>query len=218
MLEQASNNYAAAQARYNNLLEGAEPGALAQAAAQVNQASAALARVQSGATPAEIAAAAAEVRRAQAEYDLIAAGTRPEEIASAQAELNRVETELMQAKLALSKRTLTAPFAGELAALELRLGEPISPSAPVAQLADLSSWIVETTDLTEISIVSVEVGDRVTVEIDALPDLTLEGTVTGIRPFGVNVLGDITYKVTVRLDNSDPRLRWNMTAAVTITP
>ena len=64
----------------------------------------------------------------------------------------------------------------------------------------------------------VAVGDTVQVEIDALPDVELQGTVTNIKPFGVNVLGDITYKVTVRLGTSDPRLRWNMTAAVTITP
>jgi HlyD family secretion protein len=218
LLEQASNNFAAAQARYNDLAAGAEPGALAQAAAEVQQASAMLARLQSGATEAEIAAAAAEVRRAQAQYDLFAAGTRPEDIASAQAELNRVETELMQAQLALSKRELTAPFAGQLASLDLRLGQAISPSAPIAQLADISTWLVETTDLTEISIVDVAVGDTVQVEIDALPDVELQGTVTNIKPFGVNVLGDITYKVTVRLGTSDPRLRWNMTAAVTITP
>ena len=218
LLEQASNNFAAAEARYNDLLAGAEPGALAQASAEVLQASAALARVQSGATEAEIAAAAAEVRRAQAEYDLIAAGSRPEDIASAQAELNRVETELMQAQLALSKRTLIAPFDGEVASLDLRLGQAITPSAPLAQIADFSSWIVETTDLTEISIVNVRVGDAAMVEIDALPGVSFDGTVTNIKPFGVNVQGDITYKATIRLDTSDPRLRWNMTAAVTIRP
>ena len=56
------------------------------------------------------------------------------------------------------------------------------------------------------------------VEIDALPGASFDGTVTNIKPFGVNVQGDITYKATVRLDTSDPRLRWNMTAAVTIRP
>ncbi len=184
----------------------------------MQQANALLARLQAGSTEAEIAVAAAELRRAQAEYDLFAAGSRPEDIASAQADLNRAETELMQAQLALNMRTLTAPFAGELASLDLRLGQAISPSAPIAQLADLSTWTVETTDLTEISVVDVAVGDRVKVEIDALPGVELAGTVTNIRPFGVNVLGDITYKATIRLESSDPRLRWNMTAAVMIEP
>ncbi len=217
-LQQATNNMEAAQARYNDLADGAEPGALAQASAQVAQASASLDRVRSGATVGQIAAANADVRRAQAGYDLIAAGARPEEIASAQAAVSRAETVLMQAQLALSKRDLIAPFAGEIAALDLRLGQHVAPSVPVAQLADTSTWLVETTDLTEISIVDVQVGDTVQVEIDALPDVTLEGTVTSIKPLGVNVQGDITYKATIRLETSDPRLRWNMTAAVTVTP
>lgn len=217
-LEQATNEMAAAQARYDDLADGAEPGALAQAAAQIDKARASLERVQNGATEGEIAAAAADVRRAQAEYDLIAAGARPEDIASAQAELSRAETELMQAQLALSKRELIAPFAGEVASLDLRLGQHVAPSLPVAHLADTSAWLVETTDLTEINIVNVHVGDTVQVEIDALPDVKLPGTVTSIKPLGVNVQGDITYKTTIRLDTSDPRLRWSMTASVTITP
>jgi hypothetical protein len=33
---------------------------------------------------------------------------------------------------------------------------------------------------------------------------------------GENKQGDITYVVTITLDQQDPQLRWNMTAAVAI--
>ena len=55
-------------------------------------------------------------------------------------------------------------------------------------------------DRTEISIVDVHVGDTVTVEIDALPDVQLQGTVTSIKPLGTNVEGeDVRKTVAVQL-------------------
>ncbi|HEU5101339.1 MAG TPA: RND transporter, partial [Roseiflexaceae bacterium] len=62
----------------------------------------------------------------------------------------------------------------------------------------------------------VQVGGQATVTFDAIPDLDLLGTVSGIRMLGENKQGDITYTVTIKLDHQDPRLRWNMTAAVLI--
>ncbi len=217
-LQTATNNLEAAQARYNDIAAGADDNQLAQAAAAIAQAQAALDRAAAPPTAAQIAAAEAEVRRAEAGRDLVVAGSRPEVIAAAQADLAGAETALLQAQLNLSDRTLTAPFTGTVAMLDLRVGQQVSAGLPVVQLADDSTWLVETTDLTEIGVVDIQVGDRASVSVDALPDVELVGTVSAIRPRGVNVLGDITYKVTIVLDEGDPRLRWNMTAAATIEP
>ncbi len=43
-----------------------------------------------------------------------------------------------------------------------------------------------------------------------------QGTVTEIDPVGREYLGDMTYKVTLTLDEADPRFLWNMTATVNI--
>lgn len=217
-LQTATNQLAAAQAVYDNLMAGARPSAYTQAAAAIDQAQANLERAQAGPTEGEVAAAAAEVRGAQAQLDLVTAGARPEEILGAQADLAAAQTALMQARVTLAQKELRAPFAGTLAALDLKVGQQVQAGAPVAQLGDMSEWLVETTDLTEINIVDVGVGDRVRVEVDALPDTQLMGTVIGIKPLGENVLGDIIYKATIALDQGDPRLRWNMTAAASIEP
>ena len=87
---------------------------------------------------------------------------------------------------------------------------------PAVELADLSAWQVETDDLTELDVVRVQEGDRVSVTFDAIDDLELPGKVVHIKPIGREKLGDITYVVTVRLAEQDARLRWNMTAVVTI--
>lgn len=223
-LEQATNAYNAARARYDVLAAGVPPATLAEAGAAIRQAQAELARVQSPATANELAAAEALVRQAQAQLDLFLAGTHPAEIAAAEAEVARAEGELMAAQVALADKELRAPFAGEIAALNLRVGQQVTPEFPVVQLADTAAWWVETTDLTEISVVEVDPGDKASVTVDALSDVDFTGEVISVQRFGQNttidplVPGDILYRVTILLDQNDPRLRWNMTASVAIEP
>jgi HlyD family secretion protein len=217
-LERATNNYEAARARYDLLVAGANESDIASARAQVEQAQATLDTALAPVTASDIAAAEAEVRRAEAQLALLEAGTRAESIAAAQADLTAAQTTLMQRQLELTDTELKAPFAGTIASLDLEVGEQIAAAAaaPVVRLADLSEWRIETDDLTEINVVFVQEGDSVSISIDALPDLELEGTVERIKPLGENKQGDITYTATIIPDSSDERLRWNMTASVII--
>jgi multidrug efflux pump subunit AcrA (membrane-fusion protein) len=122
---------------------------------------------------------------------------------------------LADAKAALDDIRLTAPFDGQLVANNLNLGEFIAPGAPAAVIGDVSEWEIETTDLTELDVVNIKEGMPVTIEFDALPDLQLKGVVSKVKMLGENKQGDITYTVKVSLDETDPRLNWNMTAFVT---
>jgi multidrug resistance efflux pump len=74
---------------------------------------------------------------------------------------------------------------------------------------------VETDDLTEIEVVDVKVGQKVTVVADALPEVEMTGTVEEINQMFEEKRGDITYTVRISLDNPDSRLRWGMTVVVT---
>jgi multidrug efflux pump subunit AcrA (membrane-fusion protein) len=74
---------------------------------------------------------------------------------------------------------------------------------------------VETDDLTEIEVVDVQEGQKVTVVADALPGVEMNGTVESINQVFEEKRGDITYTVRIALDNPDPRLRWGMTVVVT---
>jgi multidrug resistance efflux pump len=73
----------------------------------------------------------------------------------------------------------------------------------------------ETDDLTEIEVVDVELGQKVTIIPDALPELEASGSVTKISQVSEEKRGDITYTVRVKLDETDPRLRWGMTVVIT---
>ncbi len=164
----------------------------------------------------ELEAARAELRRARAQLDLTTQGVRPETLAAAEADLASAAAARLEAIAALTETELRAPFAGTVAALEIKANEFVTPGAPVVYLADTSGWMVETTDLTELGVARIREGDLATMTFDALPDLTLTGHVTGIKTHGENRQGDIVYTVTIRPDRHEPRLYWNMTASVAI--
>lgn len=140
-----------------------------------------------------------------------------EDLAASEANVNAAKAARDIAADTLSRAKLTAPFAGTIVAIEPKVGEQVAVGAPVARVADTSNFQIETTDLTEINIVNVKEGDAATVTLDAITDLELTGQVASIKGFGENKQGDIVYTVVVKLDKQDPRLRWGMTAKVTIT-
>lgn len=139
-----------------------------------------------------------------------------EDVAAAQAAVDGARAARDLAAERLTRAKLTAPFAGTLAAVDARVGETVSPGAPLVRLADLTAVQFETTDLTELAVGRISVGDTATATVDALPGVEFSGKVTRIRALGENRQGDIVYTVTVQPDRQDGRLRWNMTAAVSI--
>lgn len=163
-----------------------------------------------------LAAARARSQQAEAELARVKQGASPEALIVARAGVDAARAALEQAELSMDDTLLRAPFAGVVAAIEAHEGERVPAGTPVLRLADTRSWRIETEDLTELDIVSVTEGGSATVRFDALSGLELEGRVLGIRSFGESRLGDITYRVTIGLDEPDPRLRWNMTATVEI--
>lgn len=140
-----------------------------------------------------------------------------EDLAASEASVNAAKAARDLAADTLARAKLVAPFAGTLVALDPKVGEQVAIGTPVARIADTTNFQVETTDLTEINIVNVKEGDAATVSLDAIPELELTGKVVSIKGFGDNKQGDIVYTVVIKLDKQDPRLRWNMTAKVTIT-
>ena len=213
-LQTATNNYEAAQARLTDLENGSTQAQIAGASAQVRQAQAQFQALQSS-RPADIAIYQADVRQAQAQLDKLLRGTRPEQLAQAEANVAASTAALQQQLVVLSKLELRAPFTGTVASLDVALGEQVSLGAPILRLADLGQLQIETEDLTELQVIYLQEGDRAQITFDAIPDLAVEATVVRIRPYGENSSGDIVYRATLSLAQPDPRLRWNMTAAVT---
>ncbi len=212
-LEQATIAYEGAKARLADLQNGATPATIAAARAGVNQAQVQLDTAKNSA-PMDLASAQAAVDQAQAQLDLVKAGARPEAIQIAEANVAAATASLQNALVALSDTELRAPFGGIIATINTAMGEQVSPGAPVVNMADTSSWEIETSDLTEFDVVGIKPGNTVKLTFDAIPDLELQGTVSRVRPIGEDNRGDTVYKVVVTPTQNDPRLLWNMTAVV----
>lgn len=135
-----------------------------------------------------------------------------------EARVTAAEAGLAAARKALENYSLEAPFAGTVTDIYLEIGQLVGPEVLAARLADLGQFQVETSDLTELEVVRIQAGQAVEIVPDALPELTLPGTVERIGESFTTQSGDITYTVVIRLDETDPALRWGMTVELRFMP
>lgn len=195
-LEAANAALAAAQAQLDALLAGADD--------------------QRRAANAAVAAAIAQRDAAQAQLDLLQGGATPEEIAVAEATVHQAEAALAAAQATLERCEIRAPFAGTVGAVAVRAGELVAPGQPLVTLGDLSALQIETTDLDEINVARVAVGQRVTVTFDAIEGHVFAGRVVRLYPMAEPGAGGVNYTAIILLDELDPAIRWGMTAFVDI--
>jgi multidrug resistance efflux pump len=219
-------NVSAAQAALDEVRQGATQAersaagaAVAQANSQVAAAQAQLDLLQVGAREEQLELARVGVRQAEAGLAETALAVEQAETAIVQAEagLEQAQATFDAAQKALDMTILNAPFAGTVADMAFELGEVASPGLPAVVLADFDGWLVETTDLKEQDVVALAVGFPVEVILDALPSDSFAGSVIDISPVSSIVDGDVTYVVTISLEDvTNAPLRWGMTAAVDI--
>jgi HlyD family secretion protein len=215
-IQAAEQQVAISQANLEQLRAGATNDELAAARALVASSQANLEKLSGEQRDGVLDAAKASVDQAQANLEKLRAGASQSDIAAADAVVQRAQAALTLAQINQSDGELRAPFAGTIAAINSRIGEYSVMGTPMIQLADLSTWQIETTDLTERNVIRVREGSPATITFDSISGLELPGTVSRIRALGEAKQGDITYVITIKLNQQDPRLRWNMTASVTI--
>jgi HlyD family secretion protein len=144
---------------------------------------------------------------AKYQYENSLDGPNVDQLALAKANLDAAQD-------ALSNYVLTAPFDGVIADVTVKVGEQVGTETRAVSIANFNSWIVETTDVTELEGVKLSVGQQVTLNPDALPDLQLTGEVVEISNAFTQQGGDILYTVRIKVNESDERLKWGMTVEV----
>ena len=161
---------------------------------------------------AEVELARVELEEAAKNLETLSDGLDPDEIDLAEARIRNAEAQLKAVNADLEDVELEAPFTGTIVSSDLKAGELVSSSFALVTLADLSTWKVETTDLTELDVTKIEIGDPTSVTLEAIPGLELAGSVERIKMLGELKQGDVTYTIIIALDETDDRLRWKMTA------
>ena len=155
----------------------------------------------------DLALKKAELDAAQRTYDRLKDGIDADQLAV-------LEARLEAAKAGVAAFSVIAPFDGVVADLNAKMGSSINAGEIAVTVADFSSWLVKTTDLTEIDVVELEEGQPVIVTLDAIPDVELNGTILSIGQSYAENQGDVVYEVDVLLTDQDPAMRWGMTAEV----
>jgi HlyD family secretion protein len=234
-LRQAEVNLRSAQQQYNRVKDQPNIGELPQAS-QLESATlayeVALAQTQltdEGPTDAQVATALnqiaqGEVQVRQAQANLIQAqnnlstlldGPSQEDLDIARAQVQQAQLNVLQSENALANAQLVAPFDGVISTVNISVGE-LTGGGPAIAMADLGQFhlnvLVDETDVR-----AIEVGQPVTLRVDALPDTPLTGTVTEISPSAQNVGGVVAYQLTIVPDDTDAPLRSGMSATAVIT-
>ena len=129
-----------------------------------------------------------------------------------------IEARLNAAKAAIAAFAITAPFDGTVMDVNVSLGEQAGPEMWAVKIADTSAWYVETSDLTELEVVKIAVGLKVSLLPDALSDAQMTGVVESISQAFTMSGGDVQYRVKILVDEIDPRVLWGMTVEITFEP
>jgi HlyD family secretion protein len=149
---------------------------------------------------AEVAMTQAALQEAEWYLAAVKGEPVPAEATGAQlTQLQNARDSLAAAEAAYENSRLKAPFAGTVAALEATVGDYVPPGLTVAIVADLTGLRVETTDLSELDVTSVSIGQECTVSIEAIGE-SVPGHVLSISPLPTTLGGDVVYAATVELD------------------
>lgn len=230
-LTRAQQELLGAQQALNNLKDGAELVlaeqrlAVINAEKQVEEAQEKVDDEDSEENQAALVVAVARLEHAQATLEQLEKGdgVDPDITEAAESRLKTAEASLAAAEALRASYELRATTAGTVVDPTLQVGQRVSAGQPVFILADFSTWVVKTDNLTEVDIASVDLGDKVTLFFDALPDIALSDVATTGEVVDINMRseekrGDTTYTVTIKLDQEAPGLRWGMTATVHMEP
>jgi HlyD family secretion protein len=133
----------------------------------------------------------------------------------AEQELETTRRSLDTARAEVSQSILIAPFAATVVSVEVQPGEFVQPGQDVIVLANLSDLKIETTDLSELNVAAVNIGQPATVYVEAM-DNEIPGEVISISPISDTLGGDVVFKVTIQLDEQPKDLLWGMSADVEI--
>ncbi len=214
-LQQATIDYASAEAAYNDAVADADQADLLSAWSSIQNAQQQLDNLKDQPTAAALASAEAKVAGAASKLESLLDGAGDNDLRSAEINVEKAELDLETAKDALAKATLNAPVNGTVMSVKISEGERVNAGSSVVTLSDLNDLEL-TVDVAEIDIPKIEVGQAAQITLDALPDQVFEGLVTRIAPSSRSSGGVVNYPVTVQLNGDLSQVRPGMTAVAVI--
>jgi len=124
---------------------------------------------------------------------------------------------LQNAKTALSDYYVIAPFDGIMASVTGKLGDNTATSSAGTILGTIiTKQQIATISLNEVDIAKIQLGQKVTLTFDAVPDLTITGKVAEIDSIGTVSQGVVNYNVKISLDTNNQGVKPGMSVNAAI--
>jgi len=163
-------------------------------------------------------AAAANEQLAEANYNRVSSLKQGSVVSQARIDENLFSMQAEKARVAsldaeIAKKTITAPFAGELGIRQVDLGEYLQPGAAIVNLQDLTNLRVQFA-VGQRDIREVVPGRTIHVTSDAAPGKVFAGEITSLEPQVDSATGLI--QVEGSLPNPDGVLRPGMFVSVEV--
>lgn len=159
--------------------------------------------------------AKAELEEAQYQYQKALNGPTEAEKMQAQAKIDSYQTKIDSSKI-------TAPFSGTVTQIDAKPGDVITYDSNVAarnifalRIDDISTFYMDFT-VSELYINSIKEGMPVKVSFAAIPNKIYNGTVYKVSDVGTQNGWNITFDVTIAIDNADSDIKAGMTADLTL--
>jgi HlyD family secretion protein len=154
------------------------------------------------------------MEKAQQDYEATLSGPDPDKLTLTEARVAIALAQVEAKKIQVDNQSLVSPFSGTIVDVNVTENESLETSKWAILLANFDNLYVETTDLTELEVVSISVGQKATLIPDALPDVELTGEVVEISDKFQTKSGDVLYDVRIVINDPGSRLRWGMTVEI----
>jgi membrane fusion protein (multidrug efflux system) len=132
---------------------------------------------------------------------------------TAESNLDRIQAELKSVQVTIDKKSIRAPFAGQLGIRRVNIGQYIQPGDDIVKLESLQNILV-VFPLPQRHLPQVHVGQTVEVSIDAYPERSFGGEINAIEPEVNQATRSFWLQAT--LPNESMGLRPGMFAEVSI--
>jgi RND family efflux transporter MFP subunit len=173
------------------------------------------ATVDNGPNSSQLSSANAQLVSAQASLNSLTAGPTEQELRQAQIAVQTAQLSLDQAQKGLDDAVLKAPFDGVVAEVNIVQGA-LPPSTGAITLINTNGYTI-TLSVDEKDITKLQVGQPVSLSVQALGRAQVTGTVTRIDPAPTLSGQLVNYNVQVTLNSGEQQLRPGMTAVAAVT-
>jgi HlyD family secretion protein len=133
---------------------------------------------------------------------------------SSQLSITQQENSLQTAKDNLSYYSIYAPFDGIIASVPVQKGQNVGSGTTLSTI--ITTKQIANVSLNEIDVAKIQLGQKVTLTFDAIPNLTITGKIAQIDSVGTVSQGVVNYNVKISFDTYDSSVKPGMSVNAAI--